>query len=97
MDGTDVWPRTSPDGKPAIYKTTDAGGTWNRMDKGFPSKEGYLTVLRQCLATDNENELGLYAGTTSGEIWSSTNEGESWLQIISHLPKIYSVEIGYLS
>ena len=24
MDGTDVWPRTSPDGKPAVYVTRDA-------------------------------------------------------------------------
>ena len=28
MDGTDVWPRTSPDGRPAVYVTRDAGATW---------------------------------------------------------------------
>ena len=97
MDGTDVWPRTSPGDKPAVYRTSDAGKSWKRKDNGFPQKDGYLTVLRQCLTTDNENALGLYAGTTSGEIWASANEGEFWQQIISHLPKIYSVEIGYLS
>ena len=36
MDGTDVWPRTSPDGKPAVYRTRDAGGSWQRCDTGLP-------------------------------------------------------------
>ena len=31
MDGTDVWPRTSPDGKPAVYVTRDAGESWTRL------------------------------------------------------------------
>jgi hypothetical protein len=35
--------------------------------------------------------VGLYFGTTSGEIWSSSDEGESWSCIARHLPHIYSV------
>ena len=27
MDGTDVWPRTSPDGRPAVFVTRDAGAS----------------------------------------------------------------------
>ena len=34
MDGTDVWPRTSPDGRPAVYVTRDAGASWTRCDDG---------------------------------------------------------------
>ena len=36
MDGTDVWPRTSPDGRPAAYVTRDAGESWTRCDAGLP-------------------------------------------------------------
>jgi hypothetical protein len=36
MDGTSVWPRTSPDGKPAIYATRNAGKTWQRLAAGLP-------------------------------------------------------------
>lgn len=35
MDGTDVWPRTSPDGRPSVYVTRDAGGSWIRQIRGY--------------------------------------------------------------
>jgi hypothetical protein len=37
MDGTTVWPRTSPDGRPAAYVTRNAGRTWQRLDQGLPA------------------------------------------------------------
>ena len=33
MDGTSVWPRTSVDGKPAVFKTENAGKSWMRQDR----------------------------------------------------------------
>lgn len=94
MDGTSVWPRTSPGGKPAVYQTRNAGRTWKRQDKGMPRNHAYWTVLRQAFAQDDRRPLGLYFGTTSGEIWASTSEGQSWKRIVEHLPKITSVEVG---
>jgi len=35
----------------------------------------------------------VYFGTTSGEVWGSSDEGVSWLPIAQHLPEIYSVEL----
>ena len=92
MDGTDVWPRTSPEGKPAVYRTRDAGKTWERQDKGFPKKQGWFTVKRQAMTTDREEVVGVYFGTTSGEVWASADEGQRWTRIAAHLPEIYSVE-----
>lgn len=94
MDGTDVWPRTSPDGKPATYKTTDAGKSWKRQDAGLPREQGWFTVKRQCMAQDSRESIGLYFGTTSGELWASTNGGGRWKCIAKHLPHIYSVEVA---
>jgi photosystem II stability/assembly factor-like uncharacterized protein len=91
MDGTDVWPRTSPDGKPSVFRTSDAGASWQRLDGGLPER-GWLTVKRQAMTTDAEEPVGVYFGTTSGEVWASVDEGESWTQIAAHLPEIYSVE-----
>lgn len=93
MDSTDVWPRTSVDGKPALYKTTDGGSTWIRQDSGFPSKNAWFTVMRQATSHDNQNDLGLYVGTKAGEIWASFDEGGTWNCIQRHLPEIYSIEI----
>jgi photosystem II stability/assembly factor-like uncharacterized protein len=91
MDGSTVWPRTSPDGKPAVYRTRDAGATWERQDKGFPRKQGWFTVKRQAFCGDGGKPAGLYLGTTGGEVWASANEGGRWRQIAAHLPEIYSV------
>ena len=91
MDGTDVWPRTSPDGRPAVYVTHDAGESWTRSDTGLPSR-AWFTVKRQAMAVDRSDPAGVYLGTTSGEIWGSVDEGASWTCIMGHLPEIYSVE-----
>jgi photosystem II stability/assembly factor-like uncharacterized protein len=92
MDGTSVWPRTSPGGKPAVYRTQDAGKSWQRQDRGFPKKQGWFTVKRQAFCRDTHRKTGLYLGTTGGEIWASANEGSSFSQIAAHLPEIYSIE-----
>jgi photosystem II stability/assembly factor-like uncharacterized protein len=91
MDGTTVWPRTSVDGKPAVYVTSNAGKTWQRQDKGLPSAQSWMTVLRQAMCADQQARVGLYFGTTGGEVWASANEGDSWRCIARNLPEIYSV------
>jgi photosystem II stability/assembly factor-like uncharacterized protein len=91
MDGTDVWPRTSPDGRPSVYVTRDGGASWQRQDRGLPPM-GWLTIKRQASTVDDGDPVGLYFGTTGGEVWASTDEGESWRTVVRHLPEIYSLE-----
>ncbi len=93
MDGTGVWPRTSPEGKPAGYVTRNAGKTWKRLDTGLP-KPAWFTVKRQAMVSDRHDPVGLYLGTTSGELWASRNEGAKWTCLANHLPEIYSVEVA---
>ena len=45
------------------------------------------------MAADAHPKVGLYLGTSSGEVWASANEGAAWRQIAQHLPHIYSVEV----
>jgi hypothetical protein len=91
MDGGSLWPRTSPDGRPAVFCTRDAGATWERQDRGFPQEQAWWTVKRQAMTCDAGDPVGLYAGTTSGEVWSSVDEGATWTNLARHLPHIYSV------
>jgi photosystem II stability/assembly factor-like uncharacterized protein len=93
MDGTDVWPRTSPDGRPAAFVTRDAGESWTRCDSGLPER-AWFTVKRQAMTVDTADSVGVYFGTTSGEIWGSTDEGDTWRCLASHLPEIYSLEFA---
>jgi hypothetical protein len=96
MDGQTVWPRTSPDGKPAVYVTRNGGRRWQRQDKGLPEAQAWWTVKRQAMCADARDPLGLYFGTTSGELWASRDEGGSWSCIARHLPEIYAVEAAEL-
>ena len=91
MDGTEVWPRTSPGGRPAVYRTHDAGRSWRRHDAGFPAEQGWFTVKRQAFCADANDPVGLYLGATNGEVWMSDDEGAGWRPIARHLPEIYSV------
>jgi photosystem II stability/assembly factor-like uncharacterized protein len=95
MDGTEVWPRTSPGGRPAVYATHDGGETWQRRSNGMPADQAWWTVKRQAMTADKQGTVGLYFGTTSGELWKSRDEGQQWACLARHLPEIYSVEVGY--
>jgi photosystem II stability/assembly factor-like uncharacterized protein len=97
MDGTTVWPRTSPQGKPAAYITRNGGRTWQRQDVGLPAEQAWWTLKRQAMTIDPLAVPSLYLGTTSGELWIGRNEGERWSNIARHLPEIYAVEVAALA
>ncbi len=92
MDGTEVWPRVSPGGRPAVYGTRNAGKSWARLDGGLPEGQAWFTVKRQAMSADAHDPVGIYFGTTSGEVWASKDEGKRWKCIARHLPHIYSIE-----
>jgi len=92
MDGTSVWPRTSPGGRPAAYATRNGGKTWKRLDKGLPTEQAWWTVKRQAMSVDSCATVGVYFGTASGEVWASRDEGASWTCIVRNLPEVYAVE-----
>lgn len=94
MDGTQDWPRTPPQGRPAVFRTRDAGASWERQDQGLPREQAWWTVKRQALCADGGTPLGLYLGNTGGELWASSDEGESWRCLFRHLPHIYAVSAG---
>jgi len=97
MDGTTVWPRTSPGGRPAAYVTRNAGRTWQRLDEGLPEAQAWWTLKRQAMTVDAQAVPALYVGTTSGELWIGREEGARWSNIARHLPEIYAVEVAELA
>jgi photosystem II stability/assembly factor-like uncharacterized protein len=84
--------RTMPEGKLAVWRTRDAGASWERLSNGLPQKDAYLGILREGMATDTHDQFGLYFGTSTGQLFASTDEGETWTEIASYLPSINSVE-----
>ena len=94
MDGGSVWPRTSPGGVPGVYVTRNGGKTWRRGAAGMPEGQAWWTVKRQAMTSDTNDPVGLFFGTTSGELWASRDEGQQWQCIAAHLPEIYAVEVA---
>jgi len=97
MDGTRLWPRVSPGGIPAVFRTRDGGRHWQRQARGLPRTGAWWTVLRQAMDSDLERSVGVYFGTTSGEVWASQDEGVRWKRIAEHLPRIQSLRVAYLA
>jgi photosystem II stability/assembly factor-like uncharacterized protein len=97
MDGTDVWPRTSPGGRPAAYGTRDGGASWQRLDQGLPQQQAWWTVKRQAMTVDALASPALYLGTTGGELWIGHDGGARWNPIARHLPEIQAVEVAALA
>jgi photosystem II stability/assembly factor-like uncharacterized protein len=86
--------RFTPDGRVTVWRTRDAGAGWQPLERGLPQRDAYLGVLREGLAIDSFDEPGLYFGTSTGQLFASADEGESWAEIASYLPSISSVEVA---
>ena len=88
--------RCMPDGRAAVWRTRDAGSTWRRLDSGLPQRDAFLGVLREGMAIDDLDTPGLYFGTSTGQVFASADEGDTWNEIASYLPGIASVEVAVL-
>ena len=88
----DVLGRYVPEGKCAVWRSRDRGASWQALRRGLPQDNAFIGVLRQAMATDALEPAGVYFGTTSGSLFASADEGESWAVIAEHLPTITSVE-----
>jgi hypothetical protein len=86
--------RCMPDGQAAVWRTRDAGASWERLERGLPQRDAHLGVLREGLAIDGHDTPGLYFGTSTGQVFASVDEGDSWTEVASYLPGIASVEVA---
>ena len=86
--------RCMPEGQAAVWRTRDAGSTWQRLDRGLPQRDAHVGVLREGMAIDALDTPGLYVGTSTGQVFASADEGETWTEIASYLPAISSVEVA---
>ena len=84
--------RVTPDGRVRVYETRDGGANWTARGDGLPAEHAYLTVLRQSFSRVAEGEqLQLYFGATSGEVFGSGDAGATWTTVATRLPPVFSV------
>ena len=88
--------RWTVNGQCRVYRTRDAGGSWEPLSNGLPQEHAYLTVLRDGFAADALDPAGLYVGTRTGELFGSPDAGESWRELARHLPPVLCVKTAVL-
>jgi photosystem II stability/assembly factor-like uncharacterized protein len=88
----DIAGRYVPEGRAAVWRTRDAGASWQALRDGLPQQNTFFGVLRQAMATDRLEPAGVYFGTNTGALYASADEGDSWNCVAQHLPPIHSVE-----
>lgn len=86
--------RTCPGGAPAVWRSEDGGGSWQRLAHGLPTKDSYFTVLRDAMDVDRLSAPSLYFGTTTGQLWLGREGGERWECVFDALPPINSVKVA---
>ncbi len=85
-----------PDGKLRVYRSRTGGDDWQELTRGLPQRDCYVNVLRDAMAVDSLESCGVYFGTTGGQVYCSTDAGDSWTPIVRDLPAVYSVEVQTL-
>jgi photosystem II stability/assembly factor-like uncharacterized protein len=80
--------RCTCDGRLRVYRTRNAGASWEALSRGLPQKGAYETVLRDGMTADSFDPAGIYLGTRSGQIFGSMDEGRNWQKILAGLPAV---------
>lgn len=89
--------RCTPDAKLRVYRTRDAGASWEPLARGLPQEDAYETVLRDGLCTDALPSAGVYFGTRSGKLYASRDDGDSWSLVRDGLPPVVCVKAAVLA
>ena len=80
------------DGKMVVTKTTDGGKSFVQLREGLPQKDAYDLVYRHCLEVSEDGGT-LIMGSTTGNLWSSDDAGETWQTISNFLPPILCLKL----
>ncbi len=84
------------DGRLQVYRSRTGGDEWEPLTKGLPQGNCYVNVLRDAMAVDSLDACGIYFGTTGGQIYVSSDSGDTWTSIVHDLPPVLSVEVQTL-
>jgi hypothetical protein len=89
--------RFPQDGKLRVFRSRTGGMEWEPLTRGLPQQDCYVNVLRDAMAVDSLDACGVYFGTTGGQVYVSSDAGDTWRAIVHDLPAVLSVEVQTLA
>ncbi len=85
--------RVPVDGKLVVIRTRDGGQTFATLNQGLPADHCYDIVFRHGLDIDATGQR-LAMGSSTGSLWISEDNGDTWECVSTHLPQIYCVRFA---
>ena len=82
--------RIPVDAQLVVTRTRDGGHHFDVLHQGLPDEPAYDLVYRHCLDIADDGER-LAFGSTTGSLWISEDQGDSWQAISRHLPPVLCV------
>jgi hypothetical protein len=82
-----------PEGRLRVYRSRTGGDEWQALGTGLPQSNCYVNVLRDAMAVDGLEDCGIYFGTTGGQVYGSSDSGDTWAPLVRDLPRVLSVEV----
>ena len=83
--------RVPVDGRLVVTRTRDGGKSFDVLSNGLPDAHAYDIVFRHALDVDETGDR-LAFGTTTGALFITEDQGDSWSEVSSHLPPIHSLQ-----
>ena len=88
--------RCTPEARLRVYRSSNAGESWEPLTNGLPQENAFETILRDGMSADSLQPTGLYFGTRNGKLFGSNDAGESWQAIAEGLPPIVCVKTSVM-
>jgi photosystem II stability/assembly factor-like uncharacterized protein len=85
--------RIPVEGRLRVFRSTDGGDSWHPSGAGIRDEPSYAGVLRGAMDVDGLDRGGIYFGTTGGEVWFSTDVGDTWQRLAATFPRISSIKV----
>jgi hypothetical protein len=82
--------RYAPGARMCVLRTDDGGRSYSVFRQGLPQEHAYDLVYRHGLDIAPDGKTLAMASTT-GNLWTSADAGESWHSVSTHLPPVAAI------
>ncbi len=92
-DATARWPSG---GHARVWRSRDAGETWQELGAGQLPDNYFVAVMRDAMCVDDHASVGVYFGGRNGSVFASADDGDTWQEVVRDLPDVMVVRAAVI-